>query len=127
MARPVASALLQWADQVYAEGQPDDASDCIKELNLEAATEFGEALRTWTEAPGWKPFGQHLILSGGTGIGFLASSDGVIEQSFVAATEACLPVGCRVERSRLHRAAERESYIFLLQPNGGDRICEVRR
>ncbi len=112
-ARPVAGAVLGWADRVYHGGVPAAAALCLGQFAREIGAELAAALAAWLAAPGWAPFGAHIVLTGGVGIRFLAASDGVTGRCFIESLTAGLPPGSRVERSRLLRAAERESYIFL--------------
>ncbi len=114
--RPVAGALLGWADDVYYCGAPSVIVSCIHRFTTEVAAELAAALCAWMSAPGWASFGKRIVLTGGAGIHFLASSDAVPAQSFLRALESALPIGCRVERSRLLRATERECYLFIHQP-----------
>jgi hypothetical protein len=113
---PVAGALLAWADRVYQRGEPQDAAEVIAKLAAETANELAAALRTWMSEPGWAPFGRHIVLTGGTGMRFLAASDADPSRSFLAALGRCLPAGCTVERSLLTAAGEREAHVFLRWP-----------
>lgn len=117
-ARPIAGAVLAWADRVYDGGVPAAAALCLGRFAREIGAELAAALTTWLAAPGWAPFGRRIVLTGGVGIRFLAASDGVAGKCFIETLTTGLPGGCRVERSRLVRAAERESYIFLEPPPG---------
>lgn len=114
--RPVAGALLRWADDIYYHGRPSTIAAYIGMFATQVAAELASALRAWMSAYGWAPFGRYIVLTGGAGIQFLASSDAISAQSFLMALESNLPDGYRVERSRLVRATERESYLFLHQP-----------
>ncbi|HXH09424.1 MAG TPA: hypothetical protein VNP04_06655 [Alphaproteobacteria bacterium] len=114
--RPVAAALLTWADAVYRRGEPLPVASCLRAFAMEVAADFAGALTAWMSAAGWERYGRYIILTGTVGIRFLASSDALAEQSFLCALTAGLPLGCRVERSRLLGASERECYLFLHQP-----------
>lgn len=122
--RSTASALLTWADRVYADGEPAHVASCICSFAFAIATELAQALKTWLEARGWAPFARHIVLTGGVGIRFLASSDSSPDRSFLDALASGLPSGCRVERSRLLGSAERECGLFLRQPrkNGNNQV-----
>jgi hypothetical protein len=113
---PVAGALLGWADEVQRRGAPASVAMCVRKFATQIAGEFAAALSVWMRARGWGPFGRHIVLTGGVGIRFLASSDSVAKRSFCRALESALPAGCQVERSQLGRATERECYLFVQQP-----------
>lgn len=127
--RPVAGALLAWADDIYCCGEPAAIASCIHTFATQVAAEFAGALNAWMGARGWAPFGHHLVLTGGVGIRFLALSDSVPGQSFPTALASGLPAGCRVERSQLQGAVERECYLFLHQPakDAQARVTQVHR
>ncbi len=112
--RPVAAAVLEWADEVYFKGASPASS--VESFANQVATEFADAIDAWMSALGWGKFGHRIILTGGAGMRFLASSDSLPERSFLNALEAALPSGCKIERSHLMGATERESYIFLHHP-----------
>ncbi|MGK7877675.1 MAG: hypothetical protein AB4426_31550 [Xenococcaceae cyanobacterium] len=112
---PVAGAILGWADEIYCRGEPTALASRIATFATQIATEFADALGAWMSSPGWMPFGRHIVLTGGVGIRFLASSDSIPSQNFCCTLESRLPDGCRVERSRLSKATERECYLFLHQ------------
>ncbi len=114
--RPVAGAILTWADDIYRRGSPPLLAACIQAFAAEVAAEFAGALTAWMSAPGWEDYGRYIVLTGTVGIRFLASSDAIPQRSFLHTLGAWLPAGCRVERSRLLGAAERECYLFLHQP-----------
>lgn len=118
-AHSFAGSLLSWADEIYLRADTSPISTCIEMFAQEIANELAAALSVWMNAPGWEPFGRRIVLTGGVGIRFLAASDFIAERSFIRAVESRLPRGCRIERSRLLRATERESYIFLHHPLGG--------
>ena len=67
------------------------------------------------DAPGWKSFADHIVLTGGVGIKFLKLADKNPGKSFLEFLKSSLPEGCKVERSQLSKAAERESYLFCRQ------------
>ena len=110
--RPVSSALLRWANEVYRAQSPAPAALAIHSFAREIAAELAAALRAWLQARGWASFGARIILTGGVGINFLAAAESQPERSFCRAVARDLP-NCRVERSQLADATERESYLFL--------------
>jgi hypothetical protein len=114
--RPIAGALLTWADRIYCHGEPAAVASCVYAFATQTAAEFAGALNAWMDARGWASFGRHIILTGGVGIRFLASSDSMPQRSFLSALTLGLPAACRVERSRLLGATERECYLFLYYP-----------
>ncbi len=115
-ANSFAGSLLSWADEIYHGADTSPVTLSIEVFAQEIATELATALNVWMNAHGWKPFGRRIVLTGGAGIQFLAASDLIPERSFIRALESRLPTGCRIERSRLLRATERESYLFLHNP-----------
>jgi hypothetical protein len=115
-AHSFAGSLLSWADEIYYGADTSPVTSCIEVFVQEIATELAAALNVWMNARGWKPFGCRIVLTGGAGIRFLAASDLIPERSFICVVESRLPTGCRIERSRLLRATERESYVFLQHP-----------
>lgn len=114
---PVAGALLEWADNIYRLGIPATIASCIHSFAIEIAAELAAALRAWMRSPGWERFGSHIILTGGAGTRFLASSDTIPGRSFLHALRSRLGTACGVDRSRLLGATERECYLFLHYPN----------
>jgi hypothetical protein len=113
--RPVAGALLSWANDVYHRADPTALDACLQAFSTEVAADLAGALTAWMGAEGWEHYGRYIVLTGTVGIQFLASSDAVPHRSFLHALAASLPAGCRVERSQLLEAAERECYLFLHQ------------
>jgi hypothetical protein len=113
---PLAGAVLERADYIYQSGVPYIVASCIHTFATQIAAELAAALRAWMNAPGWSHFGRQIVLTGGAGIRFLASSDAIPGQSFLAALETALSAGSRVRRSRLLSATERECYLFLHRP-----------
>jgi hypothetical protein len=115
--RPLSTALLIWADQMYASSHPAErASVILQNFAREIAGEFAAALRAWAAAPGWEPLLRRVVLTGGVGIHFLASSDSDPRRSFLAMLNDGLPPGATVQRSQLTDSAERGAYLFLRQP-----------
>ncbi len=114
--KSVARAVLTWADRVYARNGSDPADKVVAAFARTVADDLAGALRAWMSAPGWEPFGRRIVLTGGAGIKFLASSDDDTRRGFLSLLSGCLRNDSQIERSRLHSAVERECYFFL---NGG--------
>lgn len=119
---PISTAMLRWADSCVsrdpvtssAEG---DAVSMLQDFCAEVAGELGAALETWMTAPGWAQYGRRIVLSGGVGMRFLASTDGQgPDGGFLGFLRRHLPRGCKLDRSQLINATERECYVFRWQP-----------
>lgn len=110
------SALLSWADEVYRLGSPATAAACIGQFARTIAQELGAAIKVWAEAPRWRPFLRCLILTGGVGIRFLASSDSRPEDSFLGMLRKALGPEITVERSQLVDSTARGAPLFFRQP-----------
>jgi hypothetical protein len=113
---PIAGALLDWADRVYERGEPQDAAQVIAKLAAEAASELAAALRTWMSAPGWAPFGCHIVLTGGPACVSSPRRTRIRHEASLPRSAVASPAGCTVERSLLTAAGEREAHIFLRWP-----------
>ncbi len=57
------------------------AGDYASQISRVVAADLAGALRAWMSAPGWAPFGQRIVLTGGAGIKFLASSRSAEDQA----------------------------------------------
>jgi hypothetical protein len=121
---PVASALLRWVDDCLAK---DPAADLVGSeiaarlcnFTAEVASELAAALSAWMVAPSWARYGRRIVLTGGVGIRFLASTDRAPPHrrpSYLDILREGLPADCQVERSQLRQATERECYLFRYQP-----------
>ncbi len=112
---PLATALLHWADERMASSEPSRFGYVLQAFCQEVSRELAAALNTWLVAPGWRKFGRRIVLTGGVGIWFLASTDYSADPShaFPKLLEAELPPGCQVWRSRLSSATEREIRLFV--------------
>jgi hypothetical protein len=114
--RPLSTILLAWADQMYRRGHlTESASLSVQNFAREIAGEFAAALQAWAAAPGWEPLLRHIVLTGGVGINFLASSDSDSPISFLNMLKSALPSGMTIQRSQLNDSAERGAYLFLHQ------------
>ena len=115
-AKPLATAVLAWADQVYAHGLgAGSLPGLIRAFARDIAGEFANAIRAWAAAPGWRPLLQSVVLTGGAGINLFASADFDSQRSFCTILNDALPSGITAQRSRLLDSAERGAYLFLRQ------------
>lgn len=112
-AKGLAKAVLEWADRVYANDRSSKWSTAVTEFARTIASELGGALSTWLAAPGWLPFGRHVVLTGGVGIHFLKQSAGDSERGFLQLLSRHVPSSVRLHRSKLSSAVERECYNFI--------------
>lgn len=112
---PFAGIMLAGLDKLYFEGENHVWSTYLNIFVNNIAKNLADALNTWRMAPGWGKFADKIILTGGVGINFLASSDGIMNRAFDQKIIDFLPNQCRVERSELLGATERESYLYLYQ------------
>lgn len=106
--------ILSWADGAYGKNEPKEYSQIIQMFAHEIAKELAEALNLWLSQPKWQDFKNHIILTGKAGSHFLVSADNT-NRSFLTMLRDSLPANILVERSQLHCAAERESYLFHYQ------------
>ena len=112
--QPLSTAVLIWADGVHSTGWPEAAAGSITRFAQQVATDFAAALQRLTAAPGWEPFLRHVVLTGGVGVHFLASSDFDPAKSFLVMLKRALPTKL-IQRSRLTDGAERGAYLFMHQ------------
>jgi hypothetical protein len=115
-AKPVSTAVLAWADRLYANGQANRrVSGFLDAFARDVAGELADAIRALAAAPSWRPLLNSVVLTGGVGINFLASVDLDSRKSFCMILNDALPEGITAERSRLRNSAERGAYLFLCQ------------
>ncbi len=111
--------LMQWVDEAYVGRGTTAAVECAERFVEKIVSDLAGAISAWQLAEvedtrPWERFAKRIVLTGGTGIHFLASSNGIEDRDLCIRLRTHLN-GANIDRSQLTNAVERESHIFLHQ------------